>query len=77
MRASIQPAKDRLGFVELVLNEPGDGGAGAGLALQALDFQDLPLGFGLGPRGEVFANALSVQPAGNAINDLPGGIREF
>jgi hypothetical protein len=35
------------------------------------------LGFGLGARGEVFANPLSGQPAGNAENDLPGGIREF
>jgi hypothetical protein len=46
------------------------------VALEPLDFEDLPLGFGLGASREVFTDAFAVQPAGDAENDLPGGIRE-
>ena len=47
------------------------------VALEPLDFEDLPLGFGLGAGREVFTDAFAVQPAGDAENDLPGGIREL
>jgi len=46
--------------VELILDQPGDGGADAALALEALDFQHLPLGFRLGACRGVFTNALPV-----------------
>jgi hypothetical protein len=60
VRPAIQPPKDRLGFVKLILDQPGNGGADAALALEALDFQHLPLGFRLGTCGGVFTNALPV-----------------
>lgn len=46
------------------------------LFLDAFDLQDVALGFRFGSGAEVFSDAFSVQPAGNAMNDLPGGIRE-
>jgi len=45
--------------------------------LEALDFEDLALGFRLGSGLEVLPDAFAVQPAGNAEDDLPGGIREL
>ena len=72
-----QAEKHRLGFVELILRQPNDRRVDTCRALEPLDFEDLPLGFGLGPGREVFADAFAVQPAGHAENDLPGGIREF
>jgi len=60
VRPTVQPSKDRLGFMELILDQPGDGGADAGLALEALDFQHLPFGFGLGAGGDIFTDALTV-----------------
>ena len=63
--------------MELIVHQPGDGSADAGFSLEALDFEDLTFDFGLGTSWKVFANAFTVQPAGNAINDLPGGIREL
>ena len=48
VRPASQPTKDRLGFMELVIHQSSDGSADAGLTLELLDFEDLPLGFGLG-----------------------------
>ena len=62
VRTTIQPAKNRLGVMELIVCQPRGGSADAGFALEALDFEDLALGFGLGTSREVLANALAVQP---------------
>ena len=77
MRTTVQPAKYRLGVMELIFCQPRGGSADAGFALEALDFEDLALGFGLWTSREVFTNAFAVQPAGNTEDDLPGGIREL
>ena len=71
-----QPAEHGLRFMELILRQAGDRGPDAGFALETLDLHNLALGFGLGTSPKVFTNAFAVQPAGNAENELPGGIRE-
>jgi hypothetical protein len=63
--------------VELILHEAGGSGADIGRTLQAPALQRLPFGFRLGASGEVLTDTPSVQPTGNAKNNLPGGIREF
>jgi hypothetical protein len=63
--------------VELVIGQPRGGGPDAGLPLEMLDFEGLALGFRLGSGREVLPDPFAVQPAGDAINDIPGGIREF
>jgi hypothetical protein len=77
VRSSIQPAKHCLGVTEFIVCQPCDGGTNASFTLETLDFQHLPFGFRLGASGEVLADALTIQPTGNAENDFPGGIREF
>ncbi|MFH1498985.1 MAG: hypothetical protein ABII82_14305 [Verrucomicrobiota bacterium] len=42
----------------------------------ALHFEHLALGLRFGAGAEVFADALAVEPTGDAENDFPGGIRE-
>ena len=46
--------------MDLIFDQPGDGGADAALALEASDFEHLPLGFRLCACGGVFTNALPV-----------------
>jgi hypothetical protein len=70
-------AERGLGLMELFIGQPGCGGADAGFGLEMLDFEGLLLGSGLGAAREVFADALSVEPTGNAIYDIPGGIGEL
>ena len=77
VRLAGQSFENRLGLVELVLRQPGDGGPDAGLALESLDFEGVGLDLRLGARGEILADALTVEPTANAKNDLPGGIREL
>jgi hypothetical protein len=77
LRLAGQPAKDRFGFLELLRSQPRGRYADASVSLELLDFEDLPLGFRIGARREVFPNTFSVRPTGNPINDLPGGIREL
>ncbi len=72
-----EAAERGLGFVELIISQPRGGGANASLGLEALDFQSLTLGGGLGAGREILTNARTVEPTGDAKNDLPGGIREF
>ena len=74
-RVTGQPAAHDLGFVELMFRRAGGRRPDAGFAREALDLKNLALGFGLGTGRKVFTDALAVQPAGNAGNDLPGGIR--
>ena len=76
-RAAFQSEERALGFLELVVRQPGGCGADAGLALDLREFEDLALGLGFGPGREVLADALAVEPAGDAENDIPGGIREI
>jgi hypothetical protein len=45
--------------------------------LEAPDFERVGFSLGLGVGGKVLPDALTVEPTGNAENDLPGGIREF
>ena len=66
-----------LGFVELIISQSRGGGANTGLGLEALDFQGLTLGGGLGAGREILTDARTVEPTGDTKNDLPGGIREF
>ena len=72
-----QPTKYRLGFLKLILRQPGDGRTDTSLSLKPLNIEDLALSFGLGAGGEILTNALPVQPTGDPENDFPGGIREF
>jgi hypothetical protein len=72
-----ETAESGLGFVELLIGQVSGGGADAGFRLHALDVQGLALGDGVGAGREVFADSLTVEPTGDAKNDLPGGIREF
>ncbi len=77
MRFAGKPLEDGLRLVQLVLRQPGDSGSDAGCALEAPDFQRVGFGLRLGLGSKVLADALAVEPAGDAENDLPGGIREF
>jgi hypothetical protein len=63
--------------MQLILRQPGDSGSDAGRALEAPDFKGVGFGLGLGVGGKVLPDALAVEPAGDAENDIPGGIREF
>jgi hypothetical protein len=45
--------------------------------LEAPDFEGVGLDLGLGVGGEILPDALTVEPSGNAENDLPRGIREI
>lgn len=71
---ALEATERGLGFVELLVSEPRRGGADAGGGLNELQLQGLLLGGSLGAGGEVFADALSVEPAGDTIGDLTGGI---
>jgi hypothetical protein len=61
----------------LFVRKPGSCGANARLGLDLCKLEGLALGLGFGASGEVFADALAIEPAGDAINDIPGGIREL
>jgi hypothetical protein len=61
----------------LVVRQPGGCGADARLGLDLRQLQSLTFGLGFGPGREVLADALAVEPAGDAVNDIPGGIREL
>jgi hypothetical protein len=74
---AFETVKRRLGLVELCLRQAGDSRAYSAFALEPLDFEGLALGQRLGSGGEVFPETFAVQPAGNPIDDLPGGIREL
>jgi len=63
--------------VELLVGETGGGGAKNGVGLHGLRLKHLLFCGGLGSRGELSMDAVSIEPPGNAINDLPGGIREL
>jgi hypothetical protein len=63
--------KGGLGLMELLVAEAGGCGADAGLGLELLNLHRLTFGTGLGAGGEVFADALAVEPAGEAENDFP------
>ncbi|MBP7481314.1 MAG: hypothetical protein KA788_02150, partial [Lacunisphaera sp.] len=60
-----------------IFGQAGHGWPDASFALEALDLEELALGFRLGTGPKVTTDALAVQPTGNAENDLPGGIREL
>jgi len=72
-----EAAERSLGLVKLGIGQPRGGGANAGLGLYALDFQGLTLGGGLGAGREILTDARTIEPTGDAKNDLLGGIREF
>jgi len=72
-----EAAERSLGLVKLGIGQPRGGGANAGLGLEALDFQGLTLGGGLGAGREILTDARTIEPTGDAKNDLLGGIREF
>lgn len=63
--------------MQLFVGETGGRSADAGGRLDLLNFHRLALGGGLGAGRKVLTDALAVEPAGEAENDLPGGIREF
>ena len=69
--------ENRLGLADLLIGQAGNGGADTRLALGALNFEHLTLGLRLGASAEVFADALAVEPTGDAENDFPRGIREW
>ena len=48
-------------FPQLFFREPGDRGARARVALERLNFEDLPFHDGLRARREVFADTLTVR----------------
>jgi len=67
----------RFGLPQLIVHKAGGGATPAALALQCGQFENLAFSLCLRVRVELLANALAVQPARNAENDLPGGVREF
>lgn len=77
MRLVRQSLNDGLALMELFLGEAGDRWSDAGLVLDKPDFQGVRFGFRLDACWKVFSDALPREPAGHAIDDLPGGIREF
>jgi hypothetical protein len=77
MRPTSQPAKNRLGLVQLILAQPSDRRAHAGVVLEPFHFLNLTLYLGFGAGREVFPKAFPVDASVEAINDLPGGIREL
>ena len=76
-RQAREPAKGRFGFVKLILSEPGDGCARAGVALEPTYFLNLTLCLRLRPGLEILAEALTVDTRIELKNDFPGGIREL
>jgi len=77
VRLVLEAQKCSLGFLQLPVGQAGDCRANTGLGLHPRDFEDLALGDRLGAGRKVFANAFSVQLAGNAEDDFPRGILEF
>jgi hypothetical protein len=63
--------------VQLLVDEVGDCPTCATVALEPVYFENVALGFGFGECREVFPDTLSVDAPIDAINDLPGGIREL
>ena len=47
------------------------------LLLEAPDFEGVGFDLRLGVGGKILPDTLTVEPAGNAKNDLPGGICEI
>ena len=68
---AIHAPEKRFGLVQLLVGEAGGGGANAGGGLDGLDFQGLAFSRGFGAGGEILADALTVEPAGEAENDFP------
>ena len=66
-----EATKRGLGLMKLLVGEASGGCADAGLGLQTLDFQGLTLGGSLGAGREILADPLTVEPTGDAKNDLP------
>jgi hypothetical protein len=60
-----------------LLHSTSNDPAKSGLDLGRLNFEPGDFGSRFGAHRKVFADALPVQPTGNAIGDFPGGIREF
>ncbi len=72
-----QAGENRFGLADLLSGQAGDGGADTRLALGALHFEHLTLGVRLSTSAEILADALAVEPTGDAENDFPRGIREW
>ncbi len=70
-----EPQKDGFCFVKLRVRQPRGSDANAGLEIA--DFVNLTLNFSFGAGQKVLADTFAVEPAGEAKNDFPGGIREF
>jgi len=62
--------------MKLFIRQSRGGDTNTASVLEMLNVERLPRRFGLGTGGEVFTDALAVQPTGNAENDFSGGIRE-
>lgn len=73
---AFEPAKDRLGFVELCVGKTCDGRARIAFA-EPIHFLHRALGLSFGARLEVFPKALAVEAGVELKNDFPGGIREL
>jgi len=74
---ALRPLEGGFRLPKLFIGQARDCCANLSVGLEASDFEYLPLGFGLGARGEVLADALPVEPTGDAEDDLPGGILEL
>jgi hypothetical protein len=76
-RQAREPAKDRFGLVKLILSQPGDGRARAGVTLEPIHFLNLTFCFRFRAGLEILAEALTVDARVELENDFPGGIREL
>ena len=74
---ALEPLEGGFRFPKLFIVQARDCCANFPVRLEAPNLKYLPLGFRLGARGEVLADALSVEPTGDAEDDLPGGILEL
>ena len=77
LRGILEAKKRRLGLMQLLVGQAGDGGPKTGVALKSLNFEQPALGFGIGSGLEISPDALAVYAAIDTENDLPGGIREL
>ena len=77
LRLACNPAKDGLGFVQLLISQTRRAGANTRLALEPLHFLNLTLCLSFGARREILAEAFPVETGVELENDSPGGIREL
>ena len=77
LRVACNPAKDGLGFVQLLISQSRRGGANTCVALEPLHFLNLTLCLGFRARREILAEAFPVETGVELENDSPGGIREL